>query len=130
MFTHRMQTNFTRGGTTHTTTIDKQYSGEANVDETIVHSGTNVEVDIAINNTTLKSLYISSDVDLTLKANSSGSPAFTLNVKAGAPLWWDATNVGTFTNPITAAVTKFYVTNADGTNDAALKIFALMDSTP
>lgn len=69
---------------------------------------TDVEYDITFSHTTLKKIFLVSDQDMTIKTNSSGSPSQTISLKAGRPLRWGASE-GYFTNPITADVTKFFI---------------------
>lgn len=65
-------------------------------------------------------IVIVANQDCTLKANSSGSPAFTLTLKANKPyLWW--VNCG-FTNLLTTDVTSWYLTcAATGTIDVTIR---------
>ena len=99
-------------------------SSEANVDETLA-IGTNVQVNLAIDVSALKSLYIKASTACTIKTNSSGSPDDTLVLTAGQVISWH--NLMSADNPLTVDVTKIYVTNAA---QCALKIYALQDATP
>ncbi|TXH99556.1 MAG: hypothetical protein E6Q76_19600 [Rhizobium sp.] len=92
-------------------------TGELATEASIALAGstTNQQENIAFNHTNLRGIYIKSDVTVTLKTNSSGSPDNTFTITAGVPfIWWYESGV---TNPVTAAVTTTYWTNA--TSDAA-----------
>jgi hypothetical protein len=77
---------------------------------------TNQLVPLAFAEAKLKSIFILSDQDCTLKFNSSGSPTDTINLKAGIPFQWTSDNylvypfVGT-----TGAITALYVTTTVAT---------------
>jgi hypothetical protein len=56
---------------------------------------------------------LATGANLTVKTNSSSSPANTFNLIAGNPLLWDG-NAAYFSDPITTGVTALYVTNSSG----------------
>lgn len=74
-------------------------------------TGTNVSHAIAFTAANLQSFEMLSNQDMTIKTNSSGAPDNTFNLKAGMPFMWSK-SAGYFSNPFTANVTVFYVTNA------------------
>lgn len=89
---------------------------------------TNTLYACAIDVSQLKFIVILATEDCTLKANSSGSPDFTLTLKADKPyLWWE--NCG-YTNLMTADVTSFYLTCAATATDFDLTIRGIYDPTP
>ncbi len=93
--------------------VTGELATEANI--ALAASTTNQQENIAFNHTNLRGVYIKSDVTVTLKTNSSGSPDNTLTITAGVPfVWYYQSGI---TNPFTAAVTTTYFTNA--TSDAA-----------
>ncbi len=94
-------------------TLTGELATEANI--ALAASATNQQENIAFNHTNLRGVYIKSDVTVTLKTNSSGSPDNTITVTAGVPFVWCYQSG--ITNPFTAAVTTTYWTNA--TSDAA-----------
>ncbi|HEY1188101.1 MAG TPA: hypothetical protein VGE74_10615 [Gemmata sp.] len=97
-----------------TVTLTGQNGTESNPD--VPGSTTNQEEVIAFPYATLLEVFISSDVTLTLKTNSSSVPDDTITITAGKPLVWYA-GCG-LANPFTADVTKIYLTNAtSGTAD-------------
>jgi hypothetical protein len=82
---------------------------------------------VAINflGASLRSLFILSDKDLTLKTNSSGSPGNTLTLTANKPLvWYQGCGLA---NPITVDVTKLFLTAATA---ARVRVKVLCDVTP
>lgn len=88
---------------------------------------TNLAVALSIDVSELKYLYIVADQVLTLKTNSTGTPANTIVLVAGLPLIWVHNYY--YSNPLAAAdVTILYVTNASGTA-ATLQLIALEDPT-
>lgn len=88
---------------------------------------TDLEVICAIDVSQIGVVCISADQDLTVKVNSTGTPAPEIALKANAPYIWDEDSY--FTNLLTADVTKFYVSNA-GTTDATFEVEGNYDSTP
>jgi sulfur relay (sulfurtransferase) complex TusBCD TusD component (DsrE family) len=85
-------------------------------------STTNQLATIAVDVSEIESLFLYTDGVLTLKTNSSGSPAQTLAFAASKPLVW---NTGMpVTCPLTADITAFYLTNATA-SDITLAGFIL-----
>lgn len=80
-------------------------------DVNLAASTTNQLQTMAFTNSTVQSIYILASQNCTIKTNSTGSPATTINLKAGIPLIWGV-SPGYFTNPFSAAnVTAFYLTS-------------------
>ncbi len=92
--------------------------------DTTLAIATNAEYDIDFIHTQLKSLIIKSAVACTVKTNSSGSPDNTFTIVAGEPFQWRDGDA--FTNPVTAAVTKVFITTAA---TGAFQMYALHDPT-
>ena len=89
---------------------------------------TDKEVDFVITKSEVKAFAVECDKAVTLDANKANTPDFTLSVAAGGvPSIWTINS--SFANPITANVTKFFVTNAS-TFPAILKLGVLTDITP
>jgi hypothetical protein len=124
-FTHRMAQTFQRGGRNYTATVDKEAAHDIGLEESIPSSSTDLEIAVEINATTLVSIMILADQDLTIETNSSSAPDDTITVRANVPIWWE--DGSSETAPITADVTSIFVTS---TNAATLRIFALQDPTP
>lgn len=72
--------------------------------------GTNTSYSIAFSNTTLQSIFLVANKNMTIKVNSTSSPILTINLVANTPYVWDA-SPGYWANPFSAAVTTFFVTN-------------------
>jgi hypothetical protein len=123
MFNHSITHGYTDdGGNVFNSIIKFTGQTEAGYDGTIAANATDFLIDIAFPITGLQSLCIWSDTNLTVKTNSSSSPVQTIALLANVPISWGA---GTgATDPITAAVTSLYVTNATA-NPAKFKVRAL-----
>jgi hypothetical protein len=83
------------------------------LDETAVGSGTNggiTPVSCAIDVSQVKSFWIKSSADVTLKTNSSSAPTNTLALKAGIPYEWNTDSYDTF--KLTGDVTSMFLVNA------------------
>ncbi len=83
---------------------------EDNRSVSVPASTTNQVVALAITVANLQSIYISSNVTLTLKTNSSGSPQETIVITAGNPFVWYK-NCG-IPIPFAGNITTTYWTNA------------------
>jgi hypothetical protein len=79
------------------------------IDSSFPASTTNQSVSIAWVVANTQALVMLSTKDMTVKTNSSGSPANTISLKAGIPLIWRA-SPGYYSNPFTVDVTSFFVT--------------------
>lgn len=79
------------------------------IDNQFAAGSTDVEYDVSFAHATIQGIWLMSTVDMTVKTNSSSVPSQTLSLKAGRPLRW-GTSEGYFSNPITADVTKLFVT--------------------
>lgn len=89
----------------------------------------NTEVLMTIGATECVLFFVQTDKALTLYANaaSGGAPDFNIAVAANTGYLWCSAD-GT-TSPITADVTKWYIT-ATGSGTATVTISAMQDSTP
>jgi hypothetical protein len=128
MPTHKWNRSLNRGGTVRpalTSTIEAEE--ELAIEIAVPGTTTNQQILIAFTIAALKSLFISADAALTLKTNSSGSPANTFTLDSDSGVDWD--NQSQLANPITTNVTTMYVTNA-GSDPVNLNIYALIDPTP
>lgn len=118
----------TKDGTTKSVTTEITAGGAWNVvTDTVAGATTDKQVNCAIDASHLKAIYIVSTEDVTLEANDGSSADFTLTITADKPLvWYSGCGI---TNPITADVTEFFVTNA-GADSASLEIYVEQDPTP
>ena len=131
IFTQVIEAEWQADGRTVKGEIVETANAKASFDEVIADSETNKEFVLSFDVITnkLKSLFILSSKDVTLKTNDSGSPDDEIALKAGVPLPW-AYQAGNYYHacPLTADVAKIFVTNASG-GIARLQIEALYDST-
>jgi hypothetical protein len=97
------------------------------ITETIANAGTNIAVACSIDEDALAGFFLSSNYDVTVKTNSSGSPQETIALKAGVPVVWTSGSVGS--KPISDDVTALYITNASGSS-ATVTLIAITDATP
>lgn len=119
--------SFTAGaGATIISGIQSTASGNTNIDVAIVipASTTNMHVVIAVDVSTVQSMFLNTDGALTFKTNSSGSPDQTLTFAANKPLVW---NTGMpVVCPLTTDITGLYLTNGTGSG-VTLSGFILQD---
>ena len=94
----RVNGAFTETGTTSIDIANNFPAGATNVLQAAAWTVANTQA-----------IFLLSSANMTIKTNSSGSPANTINLIAGVPLIWDA-SAGYYTNPFTTNVTAFYVT--------------------
>lgn len=104
----------------------RSFSGDNQlaITQAIANGTTNQEILAAIDVSATKFVVLSSDVALTLKTNSSGSPDNTINLSAGVPYIWGYGDYNSLL--LTVDVAKFFVTNSSGSS-ATLNILALID---
>lgn len=124
--THSITVNFTDGTSTVRRSVSQSFSAASCLNETVNTGETNKECKFICESTSLKSFYISSTQDVTVKTNSSGAPQETFTLLANKPQYWQT---GMGTAPIAGDVTTTFVTNASGTA-ADIIIFAGWDATP
>lgn len=131
MLTHILTRSWTTpGGALLTGRVEVTADGNADR-SLIIPIGANQLVALALDVSQVKSLHIQSDQDLTLKTNSSGSPANTIALSAGKPFQWlpsDGPLSDTSGATISTDITALYVTNASEAA-AALELRCLVDST-
>jgi hypothetical protein len=107
----------------------KDYTGELEtvMDVPVPAPSTNLEADVNIDVSAVKSIELFCDRDITVKTNSSGSPIDTINLKANVPYIWTTDSYDTL--KLTADVTKFFLTLASGVA-ATFKLRVITDPTP
>lgn len=93
--------------------------------ETIPAATTNQLIPLAFTLANMISLVISSDANVTIKTNNSGTPDQTINLVGGKPMVWDSGEY--YANPIEDNITALYVSAAA---DAILYIDVLVNGTP
>lgn len=127
MIEHDIVITWKGGGAQISKTLTAQSEGEDNRDITVNNAVSNLLVDMELDISQLKSFFIVSNKDVTLKTNDSGTPQDTIALKADKPLIY-APNIG-MTNPFGGDVTSMYLSNASGAT-ATVQIRALFDATP
>ena len=99
---------------------------ETNLDVAIADGQTAKQINVAIDISALKLLFISSDQDVTIETNNSSTPDDTIEITANVPLIWTP-DCG-FACPLTEDVAAMYLANASG-EEAAFKVRLLLDAT-
>lgn len=102
-------------GNTYSDSLSESFNGTAAANAT-------TQVDLTAKVANVKGFAIFSDVDIALKTNSSGSPANTINIKAGIPYVWTTDSYDTF--KLTTDVTTIFLVNATA-NIANVKIVSV-----
>jgi hypothetical protein len=127
MFTHEIQYTWRGGGTPITKSVSLQAEAEENRDIDLIGAVTNLLVELVIDVSQLKMIFITCDKAATVKTNSSSSPQETITIAAGGVFQW-ATGQG-IANPFADDVTAIYVSKP-GSNNGVLSVRALIDPTP
>ncbi len=123
-FTHKITSSYTTDEGNIVNSVDTQTgSTEVGYDFTVGATTDNQEVDIGFLHANTKSLVFWSSTALTVKTNSSSSPTQTISLTAGQALIWTVAHPEA--NPITADVTKLFVSN-DTSGIATVKIRVLI----
>lgn len=89
-----------------------------------IPASTTQEVDLTFAVATLQAWYLTTDKNVTLKVNSSGSPTETITLVAGVPQYYPGGAITFATN-----VTKIFVVNGVGAT-ANVEMFFANDTTP
>lgn len=93
---------------------DVTVTGENALDITLATGNSNVQYDLALTRSRMRTLIIESDQDVLIETNSGSAADNSIAIKAGVPLHWEAVS-GYFANPFAAAdVTSIFVTNVSG----------------
>ena len=108
-FTHQVTEKVLVGGESITKTNTLTSGSKISIDESL-SIGTNTLVALTLDVSQVKACYILADTAMTIKTNSSGSPANTLTLVANIPYVWYTNKYDTF--KLTTDVTALYVTNA------------------
>jgi hypothetical protein len=83
-------------------------AADINVNQTFAAGTSDQLLSLAFTAANVQGVWLLATQNMTIKTNSSGSPAQTISLVAGIPLYWEA-SAGYFTNPFTSDVTAFYV---------------------
>lgn len=126
-YSHVLQQGIVAGGVS--TTRSKEYTAQArhSLEETIPAASTDLQINVAIDVSAVKSFYLVCDQAVTIQTNDGTTPDDTIVLKAGVPYVWNEDSYDTF--KLTVDVTAFYVTWAGGV-DATLIMEEIHDPTP
>lgn len=102
-------------------------ASQTSLKETIADGLSDIQHFIAIDISTLKSIFIKSDRDIKLDTNNAAPGVDTINIKANVPYTWNTDKVDAL--KLTADVTSIFVENLSGAL-ATLEIEVLQDPTP
>jgi len=102
-------------------------SGSISIEETVADAQTDFEINVDIDVSAIKAIYINSTQDVTLETNSGSSPADTISLTANKPYVWTADSY--FSNLLTTDVTSMFFTNASG-GQATISVEVVYDTTP
>jgi hypothetical protein len=127
---HRISINYTSpsGSKTYTDEVEAELNTEVDVE---VPALSTVEVDVAIDISTVRTLLLASDKTVNVKTNSSGAPQETIGLTAGVPIIVASDGfTGIVVGDVFAGdVTKLFVVNA-GSSAANFSLRVLSDPTP
>lgn len=127
MPSHNFTLAWSRSGESISKTVTVTADSEYNADIPLTASQADEQVAATLDVSEIKSIFISSDVDVTLETNSSSAPDETLSITADEPFVW-RTGSGVV-NPLETDITALYLTNGDATA-GTVKIRILYDGTP
>ncbi len=114
-FTHKTVVTYTTAaGQIASSTLSQTASTEESLDTTINAGVTNQHFVLGVTASEIVSFVLFSTQAITIKTNSSSSPAQTFPLKAGEVITWNQGQ--TAANPITTTITDLYITNAGATN--------------
>ena len=126
--THTIEKNWKGAGREIKTS--KNYTSDASQTisgVSVPDSSADFFVEIAIDVSEIKSIFILSDVDMTLETNDGATPIDTINLKAGIPYIWHTDSY--FTNILDTDVTGLYLTTGSvGVGTFELEV--VTDPTP
>lgn len=128
-YSHQWGLTFSREDATISSTSEEVTgSAEANIDETISADATNQQINVAIDVSALKSIFIVCSKNALIETNSGSAPDDTITLLAGVPFRW--TNTSPFASPFDSAVdvTAIFVTAAGASG--TLQMYVLQDATP
>lgn len=129
-FTHIQAQQITAGTITKKAfnlsyTADGQFSRDLTIPDSTIDQLVLANIDVS----TIKSIYMLSDKDITIETNDGDIPVDTISLKAGKPLIWN-TDIGVYmASPLLTDVTALYITNASGA-EASIQIEIIFDATP
>jgi hypothetical protein len=111
-FSHTVSISYTTApGATTSVTNTYTDTGTAGYDNSIPATTTNQEADVGFTQTELISCFLYSTATVTLKTNSTSTPADTIVLTGGQPIIWNSSSGAAcpFANNV---ITKMYITNS------------------
>jgi hypothetical protein len=121
--------SWARSGETISQTVTLDAEGERNYNVTVNAAQTDKQVEMPIDISEVKSLYIHSTEDVTIEYNDAAGAQGSLTVTAEKPIIWYLGCGYAITAVLAVDVTNFYLTNA-GADAAVVKIRILEDTVP
>ena len=131
MFTPRLTFTFADGADVLQRSFTKSGGELRKVSESIPNGSNQALVAQAFDVSQIKALFITSDKDILIETNNSGSPVNVFTLAAGQPFVWAhgyQALIDTGGTEVETDITALYVTNA-GADPAQLEIRALIDPT-
>jgi hypothetical protein len=126
---HVLTLSWARSGETISQTVTLDAEGERNYNVTVNAAQTDKQVEMPIDISEVKSLYIHSTEDVTIEYNDAAGAQGSLTVTAEKPIIWYLGCGYAITAVLAVDVTNFYLTNA-GADAAVVKIRILEDTVP
>lgn len=130
-FTHTWGLTFRSGGqSVSSTTETVTSSGEANISESIPDNADDYKINIAIDISTLKSIFMLASVDMELYTNADHDGAFDhhISLSAGQPLRWTTNSVEA--SPFAGDASDVVDVRVTSSDPGTLQIWTLQDGTP
>ncbi len=129
---HVLSLNYTRSGEQIAKNVTLSADGEDNRSVTLTAAQADKQVLFPLTTASLVSLYISSDVDITVESNASSGTSVTdtLTITAGKPyVWYQGCGLAA---PLSANIgtNGIYLTNGNTSSSGTVEIRSLKDSTP
>jgi hypothetical protein len=105
---------FSNGTTSQNGYVTDTGNTPATIGQNFPAASTNTAFTMAFNYANLQSFWLVASQNCTIKTNSTGSPANTINLVAGVPYYWSLSSG--LTNPFTVNITTAYMTCTAATN--------------
>lgn len=128
-FTHTIGMSWGSGA--RSLAANKAYTGDlqSSINQAVASDASELEVIVAIDVSEVEVFYMKSDVDLTVKTNSSGAPDDTIVLVANVPYEWTVDSYDSFL--LSTDVTSLFLTNDSNPATAGtLELEVLADPTP
>ena len=128
-FTHTIGFSWAGGGLSLASSNAFSAAAEYNITETVADGITDAEVACVIDVSEIKSIYISSNLNLLLETNINDGSVDVLNLLANQPYIWHTGYL--YTNILDTDITKLFLTNSTGGGETAtFELRCVLDPTP